>query len=113
MRFKQVKTETRQFRDIEWRVVHGWRYGNGVDDTSWASDLEYCLSGQFPQRDAFWSVAESYTEETGRPVPLTIVAWHLATTVKNCPLHSFSKQELKCPTCGASLDTAQLVVGVK
>ena len=113
MRFKQVKSEVRQFREIGWRVVHGWRYGRGFDDVSWVSELEYCMSGQFPLRDAFWSVAESYQEETGRPVPLTIVAWHLAMTVKNCPLHSFRKDVLKCCTCGASLDTAQLVAGVK
>ena len=113
MRFKQVKSERRQFRGIGWRVVHGWRYGHGVDDVSWVSELEYCMSGQFPQRDEFWAVAESYPEETGRTVPLTIVAWHLDMTVKNCPLHSFRKDVLKCRTCGASLDAAQLVAGVK
>ncbi len=103
MRFKQVKSEVRQFRGIGWRVVHGWRYGRGVDDVSWISELEYCLSGQFPLRDAFWSVAESYQEETGRPVPITIVAWHRAMTVKNCPLHSFQASAIKCCTCGAGV----------
>ena len=103
MRFKQVKSERRQFRGVGWRVVHGWRYGHGVDDVAWVSELEYCLDGQFPRRDEFWAVAESYPEEAGRPVPLTIVAWHRAMTVKNCPLHSSRKDALKCFTCGAGV----------
>ena len=61
-------------RGTQWRTLSYWKDCGGVDGVEWVNDLEW----QHPKYGALWHPDgfQTWTEETGRHVPVAIVTAH-------------------------------------
>ena len=88
------KVSTRSFYGTLWRVTSCWKNGGGVDGMRWMSDLEWLDA----PCHGMWHTSESWSEETGRHIPLRVREWENRVIIEHCPAHKAKGPE--CPICG-------------